>query len=117
MLVHKSHLRMLLAVLALVFTFNAVEAASPPINLKGVKVVDLTYSFDDKTIYWPNAPTTFQLNRLSYGKTEAGYFYASNSFCTPEHGGTPTRFRSSSSSLRPWWWTSAPRRRPIPITV
>jgi len=89
MLVRKSRLRrMLLAVLALVFTFNAVEAASPPIDLTGVKVVDLTYSFDDKTIYWPNAPTTFQLNRLSYGKTDAGFFYASNSFCTPEHGGT-----------------------------
>ena len=94
MLVHKSRLRnnrrlrMLLAVLALVFTFNAVEAASPPVDLRGVKVVDLTYSFDDKTIYWPNAPTTFQLNRLSYGKTEGGYFYSSNSFCTPEHGGT-----------------------------
>jgi kynurenine formamidase len=62
--------------------------AEPPLNLKGVRVVDLTHSFDDKTIYWPNAPTTFQLNRLSYGKTEGGYFYSSNSFCTPEHGGT-----------------------------
>ena len=63
-------------------------AAEPPLNLQGVRVVDLTHSFDDKTIYWPNAPSTFQLNRLSYGKTEAGFFYASNSFCTPEHGGT-----------------------------
>ena len=91
MLVRKSRSRMLLpalALLALVIRFNAAEAANPPIDLKGVKVVDLTYSFDDKTIYWPNAPTTFQLNRLSYGKTEAGFFYASNSFCTPEHGGT-----------------------------
>jgi len=91
MLVLKSRSRRVLLALALVFTFNAVnavEAAGPPIDLQGVKVVDLTYSFDDKTIYWPNAPTTFQLNRLSYGKTEAGFFYASNSFCTPEHGGT-----------------------------
>lgn len=63
-------------------------AAGPPLNLQGVRVIDLTHAFDDKTIYWPNAPSTFQLNRLSYGKTEAGFFYASNSFCTPEHGGT-----------------------------
>ena len=63
-------------------------AADPPINLTGVKVVDLTYAFDDKTLYWPTSPTTFQMNRLSYGKTEGGYFYASNAFCTPEHGGT-----------------------------
>ncbi|HKI02928.1 MAG TPA: cyclase family protein [Thermoanaerobaculia bacterium] len=91
MLVRKSRSRMVLPVLALValvIRFNAVEAASPPIDLQGVKVVDLTYSFDDKTIYWPTAPTTFQLNRMSFGKTEAGYFYAANSFCTPEHGGT-----------------------------
>jgi kynurenine formamidase len=65
-----------------------IASAEPPLNLQGVRVVDLTYAFDDKTIYWPNAPSTFQLNRLSYGKTEGGYFYASNSFCTPEHGGT-----------------------------
>src|SRR5215217_9771921 len=88
MLVPKSRSRTVLLALALVFTFRAVEAAGSPIDLQGVKVVDLTYSFDDKTLYWPTSPTTFQLNRLSYGKTEGGYFYASNSFCTPEHGGT-----------------------------
>jgi kynurenine formamidase len=77
----------LLLALALIYAIPA-WAADPPINLQGVKVVDLTYAFDDKTIYWPTSPTTFQLNRLSYGKTEAGFFYASNAFCTPEHGGT-----------------------------
>jgi kynurenine formamidase len=66
----------------------AAEPAHPPINLQGVRVVDLTHSFDDKTIYWPTAPSKFQLERLSYGKTEAGFFYAANAFCTPEHGGT-----------------------------
>ena len=78
----------LLLALALVSAVPAAWAADPPINLQGVKVVDLTYAFDEKTIYWPTSPTTFQLNRLSYGKTEGGYFYASNAFCTPEHGGT-----------------------------
>lgn len=67
---------------------RAAEPVRPPIDLQGIRVVDLTYAFDDKTIYWPTSPTTFQLNRLSYGKTEAGFFYASNAFCTPEHGGT-----------------------------
>jgi len=28
------------------------------------------------------------LNRVHHGPTEAGYFYASNDFCAPEHGGT-----------------------------
>lgn len=62
--------------------------AQTPLNLQGVRVVDLTYAFDDKTIYWPTSPSTFKLDRLSYGKTEAGFFYASNAICTPEHGGT-----------------------------
>jgi kynurenine formamidase len=78
-------------------TFHAVPfsllllsaaAQAQPVDLKGFRVVDLTYPFDEKTIYWPTSPTSFQLERLSYGKTEGGWFYASNSFCTPEHGGT-----------------------------
>jgi kynurenine formamidase len=67
---------------------KAAEARRPPIDLQGVRVVDLTYAFDEKTLYWPTSPTTFKLDRLAYGKTEGGYFYASNSFCAPEHGGT-----------------------------
>ena len=30
----------------------------------------------------------FELRRLAYGDTPAGYFYSANTFCTPEHGGT-----------------------------
>jgi kynurenine formamidase len=62
--------------------------ARPPVDLRGSRLVDLTHPFDEKTLYWPTAPSTFQLNRLSFGKTEAGFFYAANAFCTPEHGGT-----------------------------
>jgi kynurenine formamidase len=81
--------RILLALALLAASpLDAAEPARPPIDLEGVRVVDLTHSFDDKTIYWPTAPTNFQLNRLSYGKSEAGFFYAANAFCTPEHGGT-----------------------------
>jgi kynurenine formamidase len=67
---------------------ETAEAKRPPIDLRGVRVVDLTYPFDENTLYWPTSPTTFKLDRLSYGKTEGGYFYSSNAFCTPEHGGT-----------------------------
>jgi kynurenine formamidase len=69
-------------------TAAAAQGQKPPVDLKGFRVVDLTYSFDEKTIYWPTSPTTFKLDRLAYGKTEGGWFYASNSFCAPEHGGT-----------------------------
>jgi kynurenine formamidase len=59
-----------------------------PVNLSAARIVDLSHSFDDKTIYWPNAPSGFVLHRESFGKKPAGYFYAANDFCAPEHGGT-----------------------------
>ena len=70
------------------FAARGGAADRPPVDLHGARLVDLTYPFDEKTIYWPTAPSNFQLNRLSFGKTAAGYFYSANSFCTPEHGGT-----------------------------
>jgi kynurenine formamidase len=59
-----------------------------PVNLSASRLVDLTHAFDAKTIYWPNAPSGFVLHRESFEKTPAGYFYAANDFCAPEHGGT-----------------------------
>jgi len=64
------------------------QAAKPSLDLANARVVDLTYAFDDKTLYWPTAPSTFKLNVLHRGKTDGGFFYTANSFCTPEHGGT-----------------------------
>lgn len=58
------------------------------LDLVSARVVDLTYAFDEKTLYWPTSPSGFTLTRLAFGKTAAGFFYASNSFCAPEHGGT-----------------------------
>ena len=75
-------MRTLIAAALLVFA----GCATAPINLRNP--VDLTYPFDGKTLYWPNSPSAFELKRLAYGDTPGGYFYASNSFCAPEHGGT-----------------------------
>ena len=52
------------------------------------KIIDLSYAYDKQTIYWPTSPSTFQLQQLSHGPTEAGFFYSANAFSTPEHGGT-----------------------------
>jgi len=52
------------------------------------KWIDLSYSFSDSTLYWPNNPTGFQLDTQANGVTPAGFFYSSNAFSTPEHGGT-----------------------------
>lgn len=66
----------------------AAPAARPRLDLASARPVDLTHAFDEKTIYWPNSPSTFQLTRLTDGVSEAGFYYRSNSFCAPEHGGT-----------------------------
>jgi kynurenine formamidase len=68
---------------------EAQAVTSPPVlDLDAVQVVDLTYPFDEETLYWPTSPSSFELEQLAYGQTEGGYFYSANAFCTPEHGGT-----------------------------
>jgi len=51
------------------------------------RVIDLTYTFDDKTIYWPTAKA-FQWTKDAWGTSPGGYWYASASFVASEHGGT-----------------------------
>ncbi len=51
------------------------------------KVIDLTHSFNEETVYWPTAKR-FELTRVAFGLNEAGRWYASNDFCASEHGGT-----------------------------
>ncbi len=53
-----------------------------------LRIVDLSHAYGPSTVYWPTSPTKFKLETLSQGRTEGGYFYAANSLCTPEHGGT-----------------------------
>lgn len=51
------------------------------------KLIDLTYAFDEKTIYW-SAHEKFQHIPVAFGKTPGGYFYSSYNFAGSEHGGT-----------------------------
>jgi kynurenine formamidase len=51
------------------------------------KIVDLTYTFDQHTVYWPTEkPFVHEFEK--YGETPEHYFYASAKFAAPEHGGT-----------------------------
>jgi kynurenine formamidase len=48
---------------------------------------DLTYTFDNNTVYWPtNIP--FSHDTITYGINDKGYFYSSFRFSAEEHGGT-----------------------------
>jgi len=93
----------LFALLFVGFTAACATVSHAPVDLSHADVVDLTYAFDEHTLYWPNSPSSFELKRLSYGPTPGGYFYASNSFCAPEHGGThldaPIHFSQSGRTI------------------
>ena len=69
---------------------EAARAAYLPqtLDLASARIVDLTYPFDERTIYWPNAKSAFVKQQDYFGKTSGGWFYSSNTICTPEHGGT-----------------------------
>ena len=51
------------------------------------RMIDLTHTFDAKTIYWPTEEG-FKLVPQAAGVTEQGYYYAANRFLCAEHGGT-----------------------------
>ena len=58
------------------------------LDLDAYRLIDLTHSFNERTIYWPTATTKFELTTLAEGEQPGGYFYSSYALCTPEHGGT-----------------------------
>ena len=67
---------------------QAAEEPSAALDLAAYDMVDLTHAYDDTTIYWPSAPSGFELHEDAYGHVEGGWFYSSYSIATPEHGGT-----------------------------
>jgi kynurenine formamidase len=86
--IRRSSLALATLLLADAASARPPEKAPPILDLSRVRIVDLTHNFDEKTLYWPTAPSTFKLTSLARGQTEGGFFYSANSFCAPEHGGT-----------------------------
>src|SRR5690349_7084155 len=66
------------------------------------KIIDLSHPFDAQTIYWPTEEG-FKLEKEHDGVTDKGYYYASNKFAAPEHGGThidaPKHFSANSNTV------------------
>jgi kynurenine formamidase len=79
---------LLLVVLSVAGCEAPPPAPSASLDLSHYAIVDLTHPYNSQTVFWPTSPTKFTLERLAYGKTDAGYFYSANTFSTPEHGGT-----------------------------
>lgn len=64
----------------------ACRSTGPPAGLEG-RLVDLTQPLDESTVFWPTG-RGFHLEKVAYGPTPAGFFYAANNFSTAEHCGT-----------------------------
>jgi kynurenine formamidase len=66
------------------------------------ELVDLTHTFDATTVYWPTEGN-FELELEHAEVTDKGYYYASNRFSAPEHGGThidaPVHFAKNQQTL------------------
>jgi len=72
--------------LSVILIFN-VPANSQDTSPDTSNLLDMTYSFDENTIYWPTAEP-FKLEKLNWGMVEGGWWYASNNYGASEHGGT-----------------------------
>jgi kynurenine formamidase len=57
-----------------------------PISIDASRLVDLTYSFDEKTIYWPTSKP-FVWEKEAWGRSE-GFWYTAGRYSASEHGGT-----------------------------
>lgn len=66
---------------------QTVRTGPAPGTELGAKAVDLTYSFDETTIYWPT-DKSFRWERTKWGPAPGGYWYASANYAASEHGGT-----------------------------
>lgn len=64
--------------------------------------IDLTYSFDENSVYWPTN-ISYTHDTVSYGINANGYFYSSFKFSAEEHGGThfdaPIHFGENKSTI------------------
>lgn len=80
--------RALLTVLGLflVVTAGGCRPETPWMNAPS-RLVDLTHSFDENTIYWPTSKS-FHLEVVHKGPSGKGYWYEANNIETAEHGGT-----------------------------
>lgn len=70
-----------------VFISTACRESQEPMEPEEEQMLDMTYTYDENTIYWPTAKP-FELKKLDWGITERGWWYASNEYSAAEHGGT-----------------------------
>lgn len=75
------------AAVALAACLLAGCARGPETTTPKGTILDMTFPYDDSTIYWPNAKP-FKLTKGAWGVNDKGYWYAANEYSAAEHGGT-----------------------------
>ena len=67
-----------LRVVPITLAVACLSACNGPstVSLADYRPIDLTYTFDEKTIYWPTGKH-FEHERVSWGPAEGGYWYSS----------------------------------------
>lgn len=82
--------------------FLLLASVAPAQSINDAKLVDLTYPFNEKTIYWPNAKG-FRHQKDAWTVGPSGFWYAAGEFSSAEHGGThldsPIHFAQGKSTV------------------
>ncbi len=66
---------------------SSSASSSAAASWLGARAIDLSYPFDEQTIYWPTDPS-FHWEKAKWGEATGGYWYASARYSASEHGGT-----------------------------
>jgi len=75
-------------ILALLIFFSSCLPSQKEKNFfQSGEWVDLSYSFDEQTIYWPTS-LAFKLDTVFAGNSPQGFYYTAFNFSGAEHGGT-----------------------------
>jgi kynurenine formamidase len=96
-------MKTLLFLLQMLLLFSACKQNEDTLSaLKSIQWIDLTWSFDDQSVYWPtNIP--FRHDTVFEGINDKGYYYSSFHFSAEEHGGThfdaPMHFAEGGNSI------------------
>ena len=77
----------LLWLIFLCLTMGCGPVPRPALDLSDYRLVDLSYTFDENTLYWPT-DKHFDHDQAAWGWTEGGYWYSSFTYGGSEHGGT-----------------------------
>lgn len=72
---------------ALLLIAMVAVTASAQMRRSAPTIIDLSYAFDESTVYWPTAEP-FHLKKDFEGVTDKGFYYSAYQYSSAEHGGT-----------------------------